>query len=1052
MNGELRVLVVLALLPLGLSQTQARDNADEKAFFESKVRPLLVARCFKCHSAESPKPKGGLRLDSREAILKGGNAGPALVPGNPEKSLLLAAAKWADPDLRMPPKERLPEGEVEILSQWIRKGAPWVEGKAAPARKEREITEADKAYWSFRPVANPPLPPVQRRDWVRNEIDSFILHRLETEGLSPAPEADRRTLIRRLSFDLHGLPPSPEEVDAFVADPAPDAYEKLIDRLLASPRYGARWARHWLDLVRYSESDGYRQDAFRPNVWPYRDYVIRSLNEDKPYDRFVTEQLAGDELAPDDPNVRVATTFLRLGMYEWNQRDVVRQWADVLNDLTDVTGDVFLGLGMGCARCHDHKFDPILRSDYYRLQAFFTPILWRDDLTLASPKEQADHRTALHGWEQKTEAVRGEIAKIERPFLEKAERDAIERFVPEIREMIRKPVAGRTPLEHQIAELAFRQVVTDRAQIDGKIKGAQREEWSKLKRRLAEFDEFRPKPLPAAFVAADAGPLAPPTSIPGEKREIQPGPLTVLAAFPIQISALPDSTGRRTALARWITRPDHPLTARVMVNRIWQSHFGRGLVATSSDFGHLGDRPSHPELLDRLASRFIAGGWRLKDLHRLILGSAAYRQSSVPADLARGHLKDPENRLLWKGNTRRLDAEQIRDAMLAASGELDPAAGGPSADPSSPRRTIYTQALRNTRDPLIDAFDAPDAFASAAGRNVTTTATQALLLINGAWPLQRADAFAKRVGKESSPEERIERAYRFAFGRCPRSDERDEALAFLGTTPGERRLAPVESPLVQATPHRGGQSVRIRGAEIEDRLRLPDSPSLPSGDFTIEAIVLLDSLYEDAAVRVIASQWKGKVEEAGWSFGVTSLKSKHEPRNLILQLVGEEGYEVIPSDLRVELHKAHYVAASVRIRETGESGITFYLKDLTDPEAPLRTASVRHKVSGRYRSNAAVVVGGRDGPASHGWDGLIDELRLSNVALSREQLLIHDGDARAAVAHWKFEPEPGVLLDSSGHQPPLTRTSRPAAPRTASPALVDFCHVLLNSNEFLYVD
>ncbi len=1034
----MRALVPWLLLA---SLPPAQENGPDPAeFFASRVRPLLETRCFKCHGNEGGKAKGGLRLDSREGALRGGDQGPAVVPGNPAKSLLLAAVSYADPDLQMPPQQPLPKAEVEILERWIKAGAPWTDAKPR-ARKEKEITAKDRAWWAFQPV----------RDPGGADLDGFILRRLRAEGLSPAPEADRRTLIRRATFDLHGLPPTPEEVESFVRDPAGDAYERLVDRLLASPRYGERMGRRWLDLVRYSESDGHRQDAYRPNAWRYRDYVIRSFNEDKPYDRFIREQLAGDELAPDDPDVLVATGFLRLGMYEFNQRNAFGQWTDILNDLTDVAGDVFLGLGIGCARCHDHKFDPILRADYYRLQAFFAPILWRDDLPLATPKEAAAHLAELGRWEEKTSAIRAEIAAIEKPHLESAARGAIERFIPEIQAMIRKPAAERAPYEHQIAELSWRQVITDQALIDGKIKGKERERWSELRRRLGEFDAGLPKPLPAAFTATDAGPAAPPATIPApDGRTVEPGPLAVLDRLPIAIEPLPASTGRRTALARWLTRPDHPLTARVMANRIWQHHFGRGLAAASSDFGNLGEKPTHPELLDWLAARFVEGGWSAKKLHRLILASAAYRQSSLHPQAAEARLKDPENRLLWRMSPRRLEAEEIRDALLAASGELDPAAGGPSTDSTGARRSVYTRAIRNTRDPLLEAFDGPEAFSSVAGRNATTTAPQALLMINGAWPLQRAGAFAARL--RGAPEDRqIDLAYGLAYGRAPRPEERRAASAFLAR--GSGGAAAGSDPLLtQATPHRGGQSVRIRGAHVEDRLRIPDDPSFPSGDFTVEAVVQLESLYEDAQVRVIASQWAGRADAPGWSFGVTSVKSKHEPRNLILQVVGDAGYEVIPSDLRVDLHKLHYVAAAVRIRETGEAGITFHLKDLSDPDAPVRTANVRHKVTARYRSNVALVVGGRDGPAGHGWDGLVDEVRISAEALSRDDLLLQEGAPASVVAHWKFEAGAGLLADSAGRLRPLARTAPRAAPGATDAALVDFCHVLLNSSEFLHVD
>ena len=1046
------VLIALVLLaPPAFSQS----DADGVRFFEEKVAPLLAARCYKCHSAESPKPKGALRVDSREALLKGGENGPALVPGNVEKTLLLRAAAWEDPDLRMPPKEKMPAAEIEILRKWVASGAPWSATVAKARKPEKKITDADRAWWSFQPVRATAVPATELPG--RNEIDNFIHARLKSEGLLPAPEADRRTLLRRLTFDLHGPPPTPMEIDAFEKDASPDAYEKQVERLLAHPRYGERWARHWLDLVRYAESDGYKQDAYRPNTWPYRDYVIRAFVEDKPYDRFVQEQLAGDEIAPDDPQVTVATGYLRLGIYEYNQRNAWGQWQDILNDITDVTGDAFLGLGMGCARCHDHKFDPILQRDYFALQSFFGGLIWRDDLPLATPAEVTDYRKRRAVWEEKTAKIRAEIADIEKPFLASADKSILGKFLPELQALHAKPPAERTPYEIQIADLVERQVIAERSLIDGKIKGATRERWSELQRKLAEFDKEKPKDLPPALVVRDIGPVAAPTTIPGdpERRVIGPAFLSVLGGEKPKIDPAAASSGRRLALARWLTRADHPLAARVMVNRIWQHHFGRGLVSTANDYGRLGEKPSHPELLDWLAARFVKDGWSVKSMHRLIVGSATYRRASSHPDPETAHLKDPENRLLWKSLPRRLEAEAVRDSMLFASGEYDSHMGGPAVDPNLPRRSVYTKVHRNTHDPLLEAFDAPETFSSAPGRNATTTATQALLMINGRWPLERAQAFARRLRASGARTnaELVREAYRIAFGRVPTPEELARGTSFLDRSAPAVRAA--DLPLAQAMPDRGGQAARFRSEHVEDRLCMESDPALPTVDFTIEAVVVLDSLYDDAAVRVIASQWAGEPELPGWSFGVTSTKSRHQPRNLILQLTGEGGTEVVASDLRLELHKTHYVAAVVRIGETGEAGVAFYMQDLSDPEAPLRTAGVRHRVTGGYASKAAFMIGGRDGQKSHGWDGLIDEIRLSRQALAKEQLLLVDGmpPGNAVVGHWTFEHEPGFFKESGNRVKPLVRPEQPRTSGAASETgLVDFCHVLLNSNEFLYVD
>jgi hypothetical protein len=1036
-------LIAIALL-LG------QEDAEGRALFEEKIRPLLEARCFKCHGSEA-KPKGGLRLDTRELALKGGDSGAAAVPGKPAESLLLKLVRWEDPDLKMPPKEKMPAGEVALLEDWIRRGMPWG-GGAKSKKKEKVVTAEDRGWWAYRPVVEPALPPADR--WARGAVDRFILAKLRAEGLSPAPEADRSAFIRRATFDLHGLPPTPAEVDAFVADPASDAVERLVDRLLASPRYGERWARHWFDLVRFAESDGYKQDGFRSNAWPYRDYVIRSFNDDKPYDRFVQEQIAGDELAPHDPDVFVATGFLRLGIYEYNQRNAPGQWRDILNDLTDVTGDVFLGMGLGCAKCHDHKFDAILQRDYYRLQAFYAPLAWRYDQPLSTPAEREAYAAKLSAWEAKTADLRAQIAAIEAQPLKNAEKSILDKFIPEFQALYHKPVAERTPYEQQIAEMVTRQVREERANIDGRIKGAVREQWSALKRKLAEHDADRPKEPVWGLTAGDIGAVPPPTTMP-DGTEVGPAFPVVLGGEAAAPAAGPASTGRRTALARWITRPEHPLTARVMVNRVWQAHFGRGISGVSSDFGRLGEKPTHPELLDWLAADFVKNGWTLKRLHRQILTSAAYRQSSVHPDPAPGRLKDPEGRWLWRAPVRRLGAEEIRDAMLSVSGELDLKAGGPSVDATQPRRSVYTRQMRNLRDPLLEAFDLPYAFTSEGARNSTTTATQSLLLMNQRWPLERAEAFAKRL-RGTGDADLVGAAWKLAYGRAPTAEEARAAGSFLARQGPRSAASAAELPLVATMPDRGGQAARMRAAHPEDRLRLAEPRNAPEEEFSIEAIVSLESIAEDASVRVIAAKWEGSEKKPGWSFGVTGQKSRFQPRNLILQMVGREGSEVVASDLRLALNKTHYVGVSVKLGDPSEAGITFWMLDLSDPEATLRTANIKHRNTGGLETSAALTIGGREGQDGHGWDGLIDEVRVSRKALPKGALLYDESPApstsESTVGHWKFEAQPGFFAESTGRQSLLTRPLRRKSTGVSDAGLVDFCHVLLNSNRFLHVD
>ncbi|MCH9022974.1 MAG: DUF1553 domain-containing protein [Planctomycetes bacterium] len=622
--------------------------------------------------------------------------------------------------------------------------------------------------------------------WSKNPIDKFIIRKLQREGLRPAVQADRRTLIRRAGFDLVGLPPSSEDVEAFVNDSDVDAYEKLVDRLLGSPHYGEQWARHWLDLVRYAESDGWKSDHYRPDAWRYRDYVIRSFNEDKPYDRFVMEQLAGDEIAPDDPDVLVATGMLRLGIYEYNQKDVRTHWSEMLNEITDVTGEVFLGLGMSCARCHDHKFDPIMQKDYYRLQAFFTPLLFRDDQPLVSTNERLSYQRQLGKWEEATQEIREKIAELEKPHLEKAKADITVKFPPDIQQIMKMDPAQRTAKEQQIAHLAHRQIIYEQKNAHNKIKGEGKVKWGELKKELGQFDHLKPKALPKALTVSDVGAFAPATTIEGDdkNRDIKPGFLSVLHPEAARIGPLPfasNSTGRRTALAEWITRPENPLTTRVIVNRIWQYHFGQGLVPMASDFGNLSDPPSHPELLDWLANEFVRSGWSFKAMHRMIMNSATYQQSSEHRELEKLQRVDPDNRLLAKMSRRRLQAEQIRDAILSVTGELDLKMAGASVDASTPRRSIYTKVKRNTPDPMLAAFDGADGFSSTSRRYVTTTPAQSLLMFNNQWPLDRANALSLRL-LESHPvidDKLIEDTFGLVYGRSPKPSEIEDALGFI---------------------------------------------------------------------------------------------------------------------------------------------------------------------------------------------------------------------------------------------------------------------------------
>ncbi len=789
-------ILCFLLLSMNVSLALAEEKIttptkEQVKFFETEVRPVLATHCYKCHGAE--KQEGELRIDSLQALLKGGESGEAVVPGKLDDSLLIDAINYES--FEMPPGKQLDDASIAALTKWVTMGAPWptTTAKQKPfdwiASSKMKFTEEDRAFWLFQPVGNPAVPEVADARWQKNPVDRFIYRKMKAAGISPAPAADRLTLIRRASFDLTGLPPTPAEVDRFLNDSASDeiAFAKVVDRLLESPHYGEQWGRHWLDLVRYAESDGFNQDAYRPTAWHYRDYVVQSFNADKPYDQFVQEQLAGDEIAPNDPSALVATGYLRHYIYEYNQRDARTQWDDILNNITDTTGEVFLGMGMSCARCHDHKFDPIPQDDYFRLKAFFAPLLPKDDVPLATPAQKAEYDRKMKIWEEKTADLRAKIDDYLKERLVSVAGKQIKMFPPDIQEIMAKPEQQRTTHEMQLAYLVNRQV-TDKinAYLKAILKQKKHAEYAKLVKQLAEFDHLKPKPFPTAPSVTETSAKPPVTTIPGTQSEqgIAPGFISILSPDPVDILPPPQNkigTGRRTILAKWLTRPDNRITTRVITNRIWQYHFGTGFVATANDFGHLGELPSHPELLDWLTTQFINHDWSFKQMHRLIMNTETYRLSAKHPHPQQGEMKDPANRLHWRGDIRRLTAEQIRDSALAVSGELKLELGGASVKGNVPRRSIYVIIKRNTKDEVLGAFDFAGGITSTAHRNVTTTPTQALLMINGEWLLKRAGAMADRIAKMELKTEaaQIEAAYKLTYGRSPNQTELQTLIPFL---------------------------------------------------------------------------------------------------------------------------------------------------------------------------------------------------------------------------------------------------------------------------------
>jgi hypothetical protein len=735
---------------LFLNSAAAAAPSVDTTFFEKKVRPVLVARCYECHGSGA-KVRGGLRVDSREALLRGGDRGPALLPGRPEESLLVRAIRH-DGEVKMPPKTRLSPRELADLTAWVQRGAPWPNDVVAtpPASAENDVvfTPEQRAFWAFQPPHRPALPAVRTAGWVKTPIDAFILAGLEERKLHPSPPADKRTLIRRATFDLTGLPPTPEEIEAFLTDASPTAFARVVERLLASPAYGERWGRHWLDVARYADSNGMDENLVQANAYRYRDYVVSSFNHDKPYDRFVREQLAGDLLPAASAEQIIATGFLSLGPKMLAEDDPVKMEMDIVDEQIDTVGRAFLGLTLGCARCHDHKFDPISIADYYALAGIFKSTKTMDNFrvvarwherALATPEKAARQQE----YQRKIDAKKREIDALRKSTGEA--NDKLERLRKELVALVKdKP---DEPMAMAVGEGTISDVRIH------------------LRGNHLTPGRLVPRGLPRIL----AGDRQPPVD------SLQSG---------------------RLQLAQWLTRPNHPLTARVLVNRIWRWHFGQGLVRSPDNFGRLGDRPVNQPLLDWLAVRFVADGWSIKSLHRLIMLSATYQMSTVQnADAVR---IDPENRLHGRWERRRLEAEEVRDALLAISGQLDRTIGGSLMQgknrayvPGYPnsrydryesrRRSLYLPVIRSDLYPVFQAFDFADPSMSSGDRPTTTVATQALFMMNSKLVREQTQHMACNLldQKNRNDTARVRLAYEHAYGRKPTDAETARALAFI---------------------------------------------------------------------------------------------------------------------------------------------------------------------------------------------------------------------------------------------------------------------------------
>lgn len=792
-----RALAFGSLAPLVALSAAAADD-----LFQSTIQPTLKQQCLGCHGEGNTFAQ--LDLSTREGALRGGQRGPAVVAGEPASSLLMAAIDH-EGEFTMPPggaDKQLPETVRNAFRAWIEQGAPYVESRSAA---RWDFNQED--LWAFQPVRAVPVPGEGfDPGLVRTPVDAFVLAALSERGLKPAPRAARATLARRVTFDLTGLPPTPAEVEAFVSDDRESAYKHLVERLLDSPRYGERWGRHWLDVTRYADTAGYSNDFERPNAWRYRDYVIRSFNEDKPFDRFVLEQIAGDELFPDDPEAIIATGFLRSGPWEHTGMAVAAVSRQLfLDDVTHHVGQSFLGLTLGCARCHDHKFDPIPTKDYYRMQAVFAktafarrplPFLPAESTEgFAAGLEPFDARLAVlqRRMHDLHEAARDRLAEAKgAEAAAKAGSSILQRYMDKEQAELLKLLRKRVTM-HKLSALRFEPLAMT-------VSNGLVSQWDTVAARSSYMkpDEYADAKT-HVLVGGD---------IQAPDEAVTPGVLEAVERYSgMPAPTIPDTlSGRRSALAQWIADPRNPLTARVLVNRVWQYHFGRGLAANPNNFGKMGKKPTHPELLDWLAKFFVDHGWSVKAVHRVILYSEAYRRSSDHPDSDAVDAADPDNNYLARFAPRRLEAEEVRDAMLAVSGELSASAGGPGTYPqinadvarqprhamgtlrplyeSEPtrlrrnRRSVYSFQQRSLLDPMIEVFNGPNPDLTCERREASTVPTQAFALLNGEQSRDFALIMAQSLATTPLGD-RVEAAFRRAFGRAPTPEEREWTVRFL---------------------------------------------------------------------------------------------------------------------------------------------------------------------------------------------------------------------------------------------------------------------------------
>lgn len=1053
----------------------ALDDHDARLFFEQEVRPVLADNCFECHGPDLAKVKSGLRLSGRDALLGGGERGPALVPGDPEQSLLIHAVRYSDSDFAMPPKRKLPAASIAVLERWVALGAPWPGGEAGgdgsgvgdSSRHTIDLDEG-RTWWSFQPVVRPAVPAAPSGAAIANPIDAFVSARLAAAGLHPNPSATRAELARRAWFDLIGLPPSAEELQAFVDDPSPDAWPKLVDRLLATPQYGERWGRHWLDVVRYAQTNGYERDEEKPLAWRYRDYVIQSLNDDKPYDRFVNEQLAGDELEDSSNEAVLATGFYRIGVWDAEPDDTEQANFDELDDVVRTIGEGFMGVTLGCARCHDHKFDPFSQEDYFSTLAFVRNVrrysvpVYSGQSPVMTPLNF--DRKSYEEWERGRQRLQADLER-ERSGIDERGRallieQRLDQLSPDVRVAWDTPPAKRTPPQQllvagvpmqkpdqlDIVSALSRELAHRRFELDALIEQAKNS-------YVGNFDW--------ALSVKEAGTVAPPTNVHVRGKADSPAqevpPRFVRVLCPTDEAALPEipepaahsrTTGRRRVLADWIASPEHPLTARVMVNRIWQHHFGRGLVPTPNDFGRTGSPPTDQALLDWLASEFVERGWSIKAMHRLIMGSNAYRMSSQAEDPA-ALAADAANELLWHQNLRRLDAEVLRDSVLSASGTLNLEPGGRGFFPrlsrealaggsrpgegweiSPPeqqnRRSIYAYVKRSLLVPLLEVFDYTSTALPVAERTTTTIASQALMMLNSEFMNEQAAAFAQRVEREAGddPRRQVRAAFRGALSRDPTASE--EALALDALARQTQAFADVK-PL------------------LTFRARLP---SRVEGSF-LGQLEGKDMLYGPS------SGWR--YLRGGWGNAYNKTEAKDELSGPAA-LLEEPPLGDVTLATRMQLHAGcEYASLCLRASVDGDDDLDG-LEVRFEPAAGSSPGRVRLLLHGKETTTlaeaAAPVTVGQWHAVQVSAQGSRVQVRMDADAAA-PPLLDVDAEALPATGAvglrtWGEALQLDELTVSSGGS--VVHVAPDAAGPPARRALESLCLTLLNLNEFVYVD